>query len=52
MTKFRCVVCGYVYEEDEGDMGQGIQPGTGFEDLPEEWLCPVCGVDKHQFEAE
>jgi rubredoxin len=48
--KYRCTVCGYIYDPEEGDPDNGIEPGTEFEDLPEEWVCPVCGVDKSMFE--
>jgi rubredoxin len=48
--KYRCTVCGYIYDPEEGDPDNGIEPGIEFEDLPEEWVCPVCGVDKSMFE--
>ncbi|MGZ7109088.1 MAG: rubredoxin [Methanobacterium sp.] len=50
MQKYRCIVCGYVYDPDEGDSISGIEPGTSFDDLPDEWVCPLCGVGKDQFE--
>ena len=50
MEKGTCVVCGYVYDEAVGDPDSGIAPGTKFEDLPDDWVCPVCGVSKDQFE--
>ena len=50
MEKWTCVVCGYVYDEAVGDPDSGIAPGTTFEDLPDDWVCPVCGVSKDQFE--
>ncbi len=50
--KYVCVVCGYVYDEDLGDEANGIAPGTKFEDLPEDYTCPLCGVGKDQFEKE
>lgn len=50
MKKYECVVCGYIYEEELGDADGGIAPGTKWEDLPEDWVCPVCGVDKDNFE--
>ncbi|MGE4588610.1 MAG: rubredoxin [Acidaminococcaceae bacterium] len=50
MEKWTCIVCGYVYDEAVGDSDSGIAPGTKFEDLPEDWVCPVCGVSKDQFE--
>ena len=48
--KYRCTVCGYIYDPVDGDPDNGIEPGTQFEDLPEDWVCPVCGVDKSMFE--
>lgn len=50
--RYVCSACGYVYDEDEGCPEQGIAPGTKFEDLPEEFLCPWCGVGKELFEKE
>ena len=50
MAKYECTVCGYVYDEEKGDPDNNIQPGTKFEDLAEDWVCPVCGVPKDQFE--
>ncbi len=50
MDKWTCVPCGYVYDPAEGDPGNGIAPGTAFEDLPEDWECPVCGAGKDEFE--
>ena len=47
-----CVVCGYVYDPAEGVVDNNIAPGTSFENLPEDWTCPLCGVGKDQFEAE
>lgn len=51
MKKYECAVCGYVYDPAEGDPDSGIAPGTAFEDIPDDWVCPVCGVGKDQFEA-
>ncbi len=51
MKKFVCSVCGYVYNPADGDPDSGIKPGTAFEDLPEDWVCPVCGAGKDAFEA-
>ena len=51
MEKWRCTVCGYVYNPEEGDPSQNIQPGTSFEDLPDDWVCPVCGAGKDAFES-
>jgi rubredoxin len=44
-----CDVCGYTYDPAEGDPDNGIAPGTAFEDIPDDWVCPVCGVGKDQF---
>jgi flavin reductase (DIM6/NTAB) family NADH-FMN oxidoreductase RutF/rubredoxin len=52
MKKYVCDVCGYVYDPAEGDPDSGIAPGTAFEDIPEDWVCPVCGVSKDQFTEE
>lgn len=49
MDKYICDVCGYVYDPADGDSSQDIAPGTSFEDLPEDWVCPECGVGKDQF---
>ena len=50
MQKYVCVPCGYIYDPAEGDPDNGIKEGTPFEELPEEWVCPVCFADKDQFE--
>ncbi|HBN86296.1 MAG TPA: rubredoxin [Clostridiales bacterium] len=52
MKKYVCTVCGYVYDPKIGDPDQDIEPGTAFEDLPDDWVCPECGVDKSMFEEE
>ena len=52
MKKYICTVCGYVYDPANGDPDAGIAPGTPFEQIPEDWVCPVCGVSKDMFEAE
>lgn len=52
MQKYVCSVCGYVYDPEAGDPDNGVNPETPFEDVPEEWVCPVCGVGKDMFEAE
>ena len=49
MDKYVCDVCGYIYDPAVGDPDNGIEPGTAFEDLPEDWLCPLCGVGKDEF---
>ena len=50
MEKYVCVVCGYIYDEELGDTENGIAPGTKWEDVPEDYMCPLCGVGKDQFE--
>jgi flavin reductase (DIM6/NTAB) family NADH-FMN oxidoreductase RutF/rubredoxin len=50
MTKYKCTVCGYIYEPEKGDPESGIKPGTSFEELPDDWECPICGVGKDEFE--
>ena len=52
MKKYVCDVCGYVYDEAVGDEANGIAPGTKWEDLPEDFTCPLCGVGKDQFSPE
>ena len=52
MDNYVCTVCGYVYDPAEGDPDNGIEPGTKFEDLPDDWTCPVCGASKDEFEKE
>jgi flavin reductase (DIM6/NTAB) family NADH-FMN oxidoreductase RutF/rubredoxin len=51
-AKYTCTVCGYVYDPEKGDPESGIAPGTPFEQLPEDWVCPVCGAGKDEFEKE
>ncbi len=50
MEKYRCTVCGYIYDPQAGDPSGGIKPGTSFNDLPGSWVCPECGVGKDMFE--
>jgi rubredoxin len=50
IVKYLCTVCGYVYDPQVGDPDGGIEPGTAFEDLPDDWVCPECGVGKDLFE--
>lgn len=52
MKKYVCDVCGYVYDEAEGDPDNGVAAGTKWEDVPEDWVCPLCGVGKDQFSEE
>ena len=50
MPKYRCIICDYVYDPAEGDPDNGIAAGTAFEDVPDSWVCPLCGAAKDQFE--
>ncbi|MBR2477225.1 MAG: rubredoxin [Clostridia bacterium] len=50
MTKYECTICGYVYDPEIGDPDNGIEPETLFEELPEDWVCPLCGVSKEDFD--
>jgi len=50
MSKWRCTVCGYVYDPEDGDPENDGDPGTPFERLPEDWVCPDCGAGQDQFE--
>lgn len=50
--RYVCQVCGYVYDEVEGDPDNGVAPGTKWEDVPDSYVCPLCGVGKDQFEPE
>jgi len=50
MQKHRCTVCGYIYDPEKGDPESGIKPGTSFEKLPDDWVCPICGAGKDMFE--
>jgi len=52
MQKYVCDVCGYVYDPDIGDPDNGVPPGTAFEDLPVDWVCPLCGMGKEVFNPE
>ena len=49
MDRYECLVCGYVYDPEQGDAVGGIPPGVSFEELPEDWVCPQCGAGKDQF---
>jgi rubredoxin len=51
MKKYKCIICGYIYDPELGDPDGGIAAGTAFESIPDSWVCPVCGVDKTQFEV-
>ncbi len=48
--KYRCILCSYVYDPAVGDPDNGVPPGTAFEDVPDEWVCPECGAGKEDFE--
>ncbi len=50
MKKYKCLICGYEYDPELGDPAGGIAPGTSFDDLPDDWTCPVCGAGKEEFE--
>ena len=50
MEKWKCLVCGYIYDPSKGDPDAGIEAGTAFADLPDDWVCPICGAAKDQFE--
>ena len=49
IMKYRCTICGYVYDENKGEPGKGINPETRFAKLPEGWRCPLCGTPKSKF---
>ena len=49
MMKYVCDACSYVYDPQKGDPGNGIEPGTAFEDIPDDWVCPECGLGKDSF---
>ena len=51
MKRYRCTVCGYVYDPQDGDSDGDIAPGTAFEDSPEDWVCPICSAGKEDFEV-
>ena len=52
MKRYVCDLCGFVYDPAEGDPVNGVDPGTPFEDLPEDFVCPLCGVGKDEFSEE
>jgi len=49
MQKYECDVCGYIYDPEKGDPDQGVKPGTPWEEVPDDWVCPECGVGKDEF---
>jgi len=52
VNRYLCTICNYVYDPEKGDPENGVNPGTRFEDLPNDWVCPVCGAEKEMFEKE
>lgn len=50
MVKYVCEICGYIYNPQEGDPDNGVNPGTDFKDVPDTWTCPICGSEKALFE--
>ncbi len=52
MDKYVCTVCGYVYDPEQGDPDNDVEPETKWEDVPDDWVCPVCGASKDEFEKE
>ncbi|MDP3730059.1 MAG: rubredoxin [Candidatus Omnitrophota bacterium] len=50
MNKYKCSICGYIYDPALGDPDRGVKPGTAFEALPNDWVCPECGAPKSEFE--
>ena len=52
MKKYLCEACGYIYDPEVGDPDNGVEAGTAFEDIPEDWLCPLCGLGKDAFDID
>lgn len=52
MAKYKCILCNYVYDPEVGDPDNGVPAGTPFEDVPADWVCPLCGATKDEFEKE
>ncbi|HWR00947.1 MAG TPA: rubredoxin [Chlorobaculum sp.] len=50
MAKWKCTICGYIYDSEIGDPEEGVAAGTPFEAIPDTWICPVCGVGKEDFQ--
>jgi rubredoxin len=50
VKKYKCTLCGYIYDPAKGDPENGVAPGTAFEDVPDSWVCPECGAAKDAFE--
>ncbi|MFO8191431.1 MAG: rubredoxin [Bacillota bacterium] len=51
MKSYVCELCDYTYNPEKGDPERGVAPGTAFNDLPDDWTCPVCGAEKNEFQA-
>jgi rubredoxin len=49
MSKYECLACGYIYDPEKGDPENGVKPGTAWDALPDDWVCPICGAGKDQF---
>ena len=47
--KYKCTICGHIYDPKVGDPDSGISPGTAFDDIPDDWVCPICGVGKEDY---
>ncbi|MGL4672201.1 MAG: rubredoxin [Cetobacterium sp.] len=52
MEKWKCNICNWIYDPENGDSENGVAPETSWEDVPEDWVCPICGVGKEDFEKE
>jgi rubredoxin len=52
MKKWQCIICGFIYDEEAGLESEGLAPGTKWEDIPDDWVCPECGIGKEDFEME
>ena len=52
MDRYVCTICGYVYDPEQGDPDNGVEPGTKWADVPDDWECPVCGASKEECETE
>jgi len=52
MSKYVCTICGYIYDPAEGDPSGGVKAGTSFDEIPDTWVCPICGAPKSSFEKQ
>ncbi len=52
MQKYKCSICGYIYIPEKGFPLDGVKPSTSFEDVPEKWVCPICGASKADFRSQ